>query len=353
LENSHFRSSSKPLPEQKHKAKEIQAMKRNLLTGSSRLPAFVLIATCLTLAGVALTVSALKGDANNPRQDEIKRQLQILLASGIGKQVRLDKVRKSPGQVRQAVADAAQFIRNRSGLTLSEGIKTRLAEQEQATIAESNRRITINDLVEILTATAVERLASLSDDEIAQARAIFLENGDIYLRASGRGPIETAQFDGKVKEARELSRRGDEIIKGMVRAAVREEVTSRVDIYSEALPNHFGGAKQRGLTPLQAVLITYSVVSDDFMFHSQSTLNARQELVYERMHGQGFKQGRKPNKAYGSDGYLYTMPLDLILNETTLNSLLDRIADRGGNSKMRSRKLASLLLLTLGVATSC
>lgn len=304
-------------------------MKRIPLFSSSRLPVLVLILICLTLASVGMRVSALKGNANDPLPEETKKILQAQLRSGIGEQVRLDKVKNSPGHIRQAVKSAAGFMENRSGLILSENVKNRLVVMEQATLAGQSRRVSMDDFVDILTVTAIERLSSVSDYEIAQAKATFLDNGDIRLRAGGRGYLEEAEFDDKVKLARDLCRQGDETFKGFVRAAVREEVTSRVNIYSEALPGHFGKAKHLGITPLQAMLITYSVVSDDFMSHSQSTLDAMQEQVYEIMKDQGYKRGRRPNKSYGSDGYRYATPLDMILNETTINNLLDRIGERG------------------------
>jgi hypothetical protein len=77
------------------------------------------------------------------------------------------------------------------------------------------------------------------------------------------------------------------------------------------------------------VLIAYSVVSDDFMGHSQTTLNATQELLYAKMKDHGYKGGRRPSKAYGTNGYLFAAPLDLVLNETTMNRLLDHIGERG------------------------
>jgi len=300
-------------------------MKRIPLFSSSRIPVLLLTSICLALVGASMTVRALRGNANNSPQDERKKALYIQLRSGLGKEVPLDKVKNS-GHIKHAVESAAKFIENRSGLVISENVKNRLVALEQSTLAQQSRRVSTDDLVEILTATTVDRLASLSDKEIDEAAIIFSDdNGEITLRASGKGHLDSTEF----KSMRNLSRQGDEIVKGFIRAAVQGEVKDRVDLYSEALPGHFGRAKQIGVTPLQAVLIAYSVVSDDFMGHSQTTLNATQDLLYAKMKNQGHKAGRKPAKAYGSNGYLFATPLDLVLNEATMNRLLDRIVERG------------------------
>jgi hypothetical protein len=304
-------------------------MKRIPLFSSSRITVLVLTSICLALVGASMTVRALKGNANNSPLDERKKTLHIQLQNGLGKEVPLDKVKNSPGHIKQAVESAAKFIENRSGLVISEGVKNRLAALEQSTLARQSRRVSTDELVEILTTTTVDRLSSLSDGEIDQAANSFNGNGEITLRANGKGHLDSTQFKDRAKSMRDLSRQGDENLKGLIRAAMQQEVKNRVDIYSEALPRHFGRAKQMGVTPLQAVLIAYSVASDDFMGQSQTTLNATQELLYAHMKDHGYKGGRRPSKAYGSNGYLFAAPLDLVLNETTMNRLLDHIGERG------------------------
>lgn len=304
-------------------------MKRKSLLNSLRLPALVLALVGLALVGVNMRASALKGGANNSPSDGNKIALQIQLRNGLGSQVRLDKVKNTPGHIKQAVDSAARFIESRSGLVISESVKNRLAALEQRALASQGRRVGADELIDILTTTTVERLSSLTDAEIGQAGAALNNNGEIILRANGEGGMKSAEFEGAAKKMRALSRQGDETFKGLVRAAIQVEVQNRLDAYSEALPRHFGRAKRIGVTPLQAVLFAYSVASDDFMGDSQETLNAKQEMLYAELKGQGHRHGRKPNKAYGSDGYLFAVPLDLILNEATMNKLLDRVGERG------------------------
>jgi hypothetical protein len=154
-------------------------MKRISLFSSSRIPILVLTSICLALVGASMTVRALKGNANNSPLDERKRTLQIQLQNGLGKEVPLDKVKNTPGHIKQAVESAAKFIENRSGLVISEDVKNRLTALEQSTLARQSRRVSTDDLVEILTETTVDRLSSLSDKEIDEAATIFSDdNGE-------------------------------------------------------------------------------------------------------------------------------------------------------------------------------
>ncbi len=304
-------------------------MKRLSLFSSPRLPILGIAIVCGTLAITGIGGVALRGSASSAPQNENKKVLQIQLRNGLGNEVKMAKDKNSPGQIKQSVESVAKFIEDRSGLIVSKRLKDRLVDLEQQTLTQQRRRVSADELVEIVTGVAIDRLSSLSNEDIDQSASNLDEQGEITLRANGKGSIKTSEFGDKAKEMRELSRQGDANFKELVHAKIQEEVTGRLDIYSESLPEHFGRAKRIGLTPLQGMLIAYSVASDDLMGNSQSTLKATQELIYEKAHGQGYRRGRKPNKAYGSEGYLFATPLNLVLNEATMNKLLDRITEKG------------------------
>jgi hypothetical protein len=75
-------------------------MKRKSLPGLLRLPALVLALVGLALVGVNMRASALKGHANNSPSDGSKITLQVQLRNGLGSQVRLDKVKNTPGHIK-------------------------------------------------------------------------------------------------------------------------------------------------------------------------------------------------------------------------------------------------------------
>ena len=141
------------------------------------------------------------------------------------------------------------------------------------------------------------------------------------------------QFASQVKSIRD----SDPIIKDLLlkpsaRRMAASEIQRRSRYLGEAVPEKFGFAAT-GLTPLQAVLITYSAISDDPLAHSSSNLQKRMEVVQEI----ATKHARQPypspagRHAYGPNGYIYSSPLDIVFDERTVNLLLDHIAERSGN----------------------
>src|SRR5438477_9014078 len=67
------------------------------------------------------------------------------------------------------VESTTRFIYERSGVELNAELKKRLAAMEQRSLDGPFGRITVRELVDILTDLAVERLSSLSDQEIQLA----------------------------------------------------------------------------------------------------------------------------------------------------------------------------------------
>lgn len=288
----------------------------------------VIICAVLASAGFWVTLALQKEAKKQELSQEKKKQiLRIQMQRGIGKEVVLATPENSTNGVRQAVESVSQFIENRSGLVLSENTKARLTELEQRALADKKHRLNIEELTHILTATAVDRLSTLTDEEVTRVAMTLEEGDDVVLRASGRGQLNSSEFISKAKAIRALSRQADKTLYSDLHAAIEAEVNSRVEVLKDSLPKHWGKVKKSGVTPLQAVLITYSVASDDSMGHSQQTLYATQELLHSKIKDKGLKKGRQPGKAFGTDGYLFATPLDIILDETTMAGLLNRIEE--------------------------
>jgi hypothetical protein len=112
---------------------------------------------------------------------------------------------------------------------------------------------------------------------------------------------------------------------------VRQAFQKRLGILSEGLPEQWGDAPSRGLSPVQAFLLSYSAVADDPLYRSRQGLEevmkwAEQVNVKaDSNHSYPAPAGRRP---YGSSGYLFSAPLDLILDKQTCSHLLDRITER-------------------------
>ena len=83
------------------------------------------------------------------------------------------------------------------------------------------------------------------------------------------------------------------------------------------------------MTPLQALLVTYSVASDDPLWYSQEHLDSLkqnvQRVMTERLGNYPAAMGRP---AYGRNGYIFSTPLDILLDQNTTARIFERIDQR-------------------------
>ena len=88
-----------------------------------------------------------------------------------------------------------------------------------------------------------------------------------------------------------------------------------------------------GVTPLQAVVISYSVVADDSLAFSKSDL--AQQRINGRMFGRVTRADKKTQKdsgrPFGVNGYLYSSPAYVLFNKDAVGKLID--SARGGANK--------------------
>ena len=121
----------------------------------------------------------------------------------------------------------------------------------------------------------------------------------------------------------------------MTRAALYNrmlvEISERVDYLSEADPDFFGGTKGN-MTPMQAMLLTYSVVSDDMLVGNQTELQQKETEVQQLASSFGTEPypSAQGHKAYGVNGYVYSSPTNLLLDDSTTSKILNLIKQKGG-----------------------
>lgn len=255
---------------------------------------------------------------------------------GVGSEVQFASVNDSPLQVLASVESVAGFIYSRSNLKMSDETKKKLTDAEQSVLNGGGRRISIDELTNRVTAVAIGRLAVLSDEDINGAAGVYATpEGGIFTRACGKwGVLSRDEFVGQLKSARELSLREGFAVQEELRQLVAEEVNDRVAYLSEALPNQFGRIRTDGLTPLQSLLIAYSVASDDPLAGSQGDL--KEMMLQKRMNARQTRDAKKAlkgsGKAYGINGALYSSPVQLLFNQTAINGILNPF-DGKGNTK--------------------
>lgn len=305
-----------------------------------------LVVALICTVGIGVSVRHTNAVAND-RNAELKEKFKAAVRDGIGNEVQLVRPGDGIKSVRASVESAAQFMRTRSGVDLRGQTKTRLADMESSTLAGMSRRITPDELSEILAVTTLERLSAASDEEINRAAETLKGFDDpnlpdsfrrgrvnVRLRANRWGVDPTPeQFVSQVKAIRDADPIiKSAIIKPVATRAASSEIQRRAKYLGESVPEQFGSAAT-GLTPLQAVLIVYSTISDDPLTDSNSNLRKRMEYIQGIVTKQTGQPYPSPDGhlAYGPNGYIFSTPLDIVFDEQTVNLLLDHIAERSGN----------------------
>jgi len=301
------------------------------LLGRKRSTLVVLLLACVVFAGFSLwRISASQRNANlshNLSDNEVRDAARLRMQRGVGDQVRLAVAGDSEERVKASVDSAARFISERADLFMSDETKNRLVRAEQDVLNGNGQRISIDRLTDTLTAIVTNRVSALNDRQIMQAADSFRPNsqGQITARANGQwGYLTREQFIGQVKAGRMWSRRGDATLKVSLRSMIDEEVKSRVNALAASLPEQFGSVTREGATPVQALLISYSLAADDPLESSQSDLRNRivQKRMIEMQARPTGPQNRDSGKAYGLNGFIHSSPVNLFFDRAAIDQLL-------------------------------
>lgn len=286
--------------------------------------AVVLAIACVTMAAAVLWQgSKLPAEASSDKQSRQER-----LHRGIGSEVRFASAGDSPEQVEAAVNSTDDFIYRRSGLKMSDKTRKDLAKAESDVLKGKGRRITLGELADSLTQAAVDRLATLTDEEARQAaEAASDETGLVLLRADGKwGALTKEEFIQQARSGREESLRRNAALGAALRPMIEEEVNDRAAGLSLALPEQFGKASTQGVNPTQALLIGYSVATDDPLTDSQSDI--ARALVQKRMEARQTREQKKAEKnvsgrPYGPHGLIHPSAAPLVFNRAVVDKLLN------------------------------
>lgn len=264
-----------------------------------------------------------KGTA--PGSTEIKRNFQKEIRKGVGSEVRFARSASSPAQIRDSVDSVATFIQERSGLGMSETTKESLLDMER-TALQSGSRISTDQLSVALADTLNERLATLSDGDLMRAEQALRPSGEqIALRADGRYALPQENFRTEARAVRDQLAAGDEATANAIRVVVNEVVEERITDLSEAASDQFGNVTREGLSPLQALLVTYSVLADDNLAHSSNDLKQMSTQALNRP-----AKNERTDRAYGPHGRLFSTPIHMFFNQDVMRGFLGRLR-KGGN----------------------
>lgn len=244
------------------------------------------------------------------------------------------------------VESVASFIQRRSGTALSGTVKSRLLSLQTQVQSGTRRKLTVSDFSRILTEVLLEDVEGLSDTDIAyianSMRTVpaWDAPSDIVtmLRETGGIVLPPNEFVSYAKAFRDESTAEAIAWRNSSADRLQQEVKTRLQWYGEVLPS-WQGAITSGVTPSQAILVAYSVVSDDPMLGSDADLrqtmqNVHNFLSQEYASKPSFVQLQAASQAalqtqspYGTTGYLFSSPLKFFFDETTLSRLLQRMEE--------------------------
>lgn len=269
--------------------------------------AIALVVAVAIVGGVAVwRTSELPAEASaGNKQQSLER-----LHRGVGSEVRFASAADKPEQINDAVGSAADFIYRRSGLRMSDETKKKLVQAESDVLKGKAEHSTLDELTDNLTAAVVERLATLTDEEIEQAaNASSDENGEVRSRTDDEQGVLTKQsLIEQAKAGREWSRQGDSALRAALRPMIEEKVNDRAATLGAALPEQFGQTGEQGVTPTQALLIAYSVATEDPLTDSQSDIT--QMIVQQRIDDRQTREQKKAQRnvsgrPYGPRGLIH------------------------------------------------
>lgn len=272
---------------------------------------------CVILIAVAFGSFGVWRSLAVPKQ-LIGSSIHESIRRGLGNEVKFASPGDPRGQIIASVESVDNFLFERAGLRMSKETKDRLATMEEITLNGTTRRLSAEDVVASLTGTINERLSYLTDQEVDFVARVMQKDGALVLpRRSAEYAVTPEEFATNARQLRDNLSQGNDVARDMVRHFVDESVHDRLNLFSEAVPDKFAGGFD-GFTPLQALVLSYSVVADDNLSGSSDDL--KQAGISVKANGK---------KAFGKDGHVFRAPIDFIFNRKTSARLLENLERRG------------------------
>ena len=286
----------------------------------------ILFIVSLTVIGFILTPRSASTQSNEARE-KFKNDVRDGLAE-IG--LPMNPIETEIDAAGDRLAD---FVNYRSGLKISKANLAHLKELEFA-YRSTNEGVSVRELSQHLTRIAADRITKLKDDEIVfitenlkgfyfpEIPEGFKKGRDtIMLRADGRGRMSEDIF---VKELKALRDGGvGTLMRQIFAFELSREVADKVKFLAEVEPARFG-AGDSVLSPMEAMLVVYSLAAEDPLAHGRKGLEERMikhQEVLTRHTGVKWPDP-KPHRAYGTNGYIRPSPVELLLDDATVTEIL-------------------------------
>jgi hypothetical protein len=238
-----------------------------------------------------------------------------------------------PVEIKEAVRSTAEFIRRRSGVALGETQVERLASMESDFLDGKRRGITIDTLAFVVTGTLFERINSLTDEEIEQAAHSFRvasihDSPDVIalrMNQTPSGSMRVEDFIIQAKAFRDSSTDLARLQRTLAEKIIRDEIEWRMNLFARSYPERWAKEAHSGVSPVKALVVAYSAISGDTCF-SDAALRGTMHALEDAMRKNSKKEIAVERKtAFGPRGFIYSTPLDLLMNDSATNRFLDRL----------------------------
>lgn len=297
----------------------------------------LMFSVLILLSFVTVNYWQTEAQQNSTRTNSVAR-----LQDGLGKEVRFASPGAGEAEIRDSINSVSQFINNRAGFHVSSAVQERLVAEEKKFLSGESNGILVSTVVPTITTVLLDRAKALTTDEInyvadslAGLRASDLPQNfvsdTVKLRANMDTGLTKRQLTSFLFQIKNNGLSQTDLFE--INSTIADLFNKRVDLYRQAFGNFVASKNNyQYISPSRAYLIYYSIVSDDFL--SGSTASYRQTMkslraVYTKR--AGYYPATDNFVPFGSNGYLYSSPIDLVMDEATTLKMLNALTGTGVN----------------------
>ncbi len=243
-------------------------------------------------------------------------------------------------KIAASVKSLSKFMEDRSGVVINPDAQQVLISQEQEFRSNNSTGISLSDLGELVYETVLERASKLNEQETASAieswkgfnhpdlpESYKKGRSRIKLRASGVF-ISTDELSNFLSALKRGNGEIPEFYLSFIKREIIERTENKYKSLSELLPEQFPPSEQN-VSPFNSMLLAYSIIADDSFAGSMDGLTREMNSVHEWKKSRNIKYP-SPNgfKAYGPNGYKYSSPTDLLLDDNGVNIFLNKLQNK-------------------------
>ncbi|MEK6303695.1 MAG: hypothetical protein AABO41_23570 [Acidobacteriota bacterium] len=194
-------------------------------------------------------------------------------------------------------------------------------------------RLTLSQVSSAVSDSLHERLASVTDAQITDwgynsfravpdARNVSYWSPQVLLRKSAPGVKDQPTFIQKAKEYRDASTAEALVYRSKAPGIIADNLQERFGELRAELSAWSGS----DLSPVQAYVLAYSLVSDDdLVFSLKQQLDMMQKIENRMFTAHGLARSAAGRLPFGENGYLYSSPVGTFFDDTTVKKLLGRL----------------------------